>query len=172
MTPIAGYEGIYEMDASGNLFSVKRSRLNKLGRLCSYPAKKIKPIQHGTGYLVVNLSRDGGPSTIRLHRLIAETLIPNPDNKPFVNHKDGVKTNNTPSNLEWATEQENTDHAIATGLFKPSGFDNAFAKFTKEDAISMQHLLKYGMQRQEIAKLFQCSRNTVTKTVDRLNRQG
>lgn len=53
----------------------------------------------------------------RVHRLVAETFIPNPNGKPYVNHKDGNRSNNHISNLEWVTPSENTQHAVDTGLF-------------------------------------------------------
>lgn len=71
------------------------------------------------GYIVVNLYCNGKESKKRVHRLVAETYIPNPDNKPDVNHKDGNKHNNSVSNLEWTTKSENMIHAYQTGLNKP-----------------------------------------------------
>lgn len=72
------------------------------------------------GYDVVDLYKNGNRQTERIHRLVAEAFIPNPDNKPEVNHKDGNKRNNHISNLEWATKRENIDHAVKHGLRTPS----------------------------------------------------
>lgn len=71
------------------------------------------------GYLEVHLYRDGIRSHKRVHRLVAEAFIPNPDNKPEVNHKDGNKCNNSVDNLEWVNKSENMTHAYQTGLVKP-----------------------------------------------------
>ena len=72
------------------------------------------------GYLLVDLYKDGERSKKRVNRLVAEAFIPNPDNKPEVNHKDGNKSNNNVDNLEWATKKENCRHAWDNGLVKPS----------------------------------------------------
>ena len=72
------------------------------------------------GYLTVDLYRDSKRSTKRVHRLVAESFIPNPDNQPEVNHKDGNKHNNCVDNLEWVSKKDNCRHAWAMGLVKPS----------------------------------------------------
>jgi len=61
---------------------------------------------------------EGKQKRMRVHRLVAETFINNPMNKPYVNHKDGNRINNNVINLEWVTPSENTQHAVNIGLFK------------------------------------------------------
>ena len=70
--------------------------------------RKVKPQPNGKGYLRVSI---GGKLKF-VHRLVAEKYIPNPENKPQVNHKDGNKLNNSVDNLEWVTNMENRQHAV------------------------------------------------------------
>lgn len=77
------------------------------------------PQETSNGYLKVDLYDNGKKSSKRIHRLVAEAYIPNPYNKPDVNHKDGNKHNNSVDNLEWVTKSENMTHAYQTGLNKP-----------------------------------------------------
>lgn len=77
-------------------------------------------IRNKKGYLVTDLYSGGKRTTVRVHRLVAEEFIPNPDNKPCINHIDGNKHNNEVSNLEWVTKKENSMHAWKNGLSKPS----------------------------------------------------
>ena len=83
------------------------------------------------GYLVVSLCIDGERKQYRVNRLVAEAFIPNPDNKPQVNHINGIKSDNRVENLEWVTAAENTRHAVATGL-QAQGEDRPKAKLTNE----------------------------------------
>lgn len=68
-------------------------------------------------YKFVTLLINGQQKRMRVHRMVAETYIPNPENKPFVNHIDGIRWHNNVENLEWVTPSENTQHAVRTGLF-------------------------------------------------------
>jgi len=83
--------------------------LNRFGREISHQMSN-------NGYVRVELWTDGKGKKHLLHRLLAQAFIPNPDNKPQVNHIDGVKDNNDLRNLEWVTQSENQLHAYATGL--------------------------------------------------------
>lgn len=67
-------------------------------------------------YAMVVLCRDGKATTYGVHRLVAQSFLPNPENKPQINHKNGVKTDNRVENLEWCTAKENSRHSIDTGL--------------------------------------------------------
>ena len=89
------------------------------GRVINSKGEEKIPHIDKYGYLKTDLYKDGKRSTKRISRLVAEAFIPNPANKPEVNHKDGNKLNNNVDNLEWATKSENMLHAYRTGLAKP-----------------------------------------------------
>lgn len=121
---VKGYEDYFMISSDGRLFS-KRTN------------KELKRHIHKNGYVHVATKiggRSGKTICFKLHRLVAEMFIPNPNNLPFVNHKDGVKHNNNVSNLEWVNASINTKHAYDLGLIKPiKGFDNSQSKLTKEN---------------------------------------
>ncbi|EJO9576006.1 HNH endonuclease [Salmonella enterica] len=101
---ITGFEGKYQISNNGNVSSYLSGKI-------------LKPQVNRQGYLVVNLYYEVGKARkFRIHRLVAEHFIPNPDNKPFVNHLDGDKSNNDEDNLEWSTSEENNRHARENGL--------------------------------------------------------
>lgn len=86
------------------------------------------------GYLHVALCSGGEPKHFNVHRLVAQAFIPNPQNKPQVNHRDGNKLNNHVSNLEWTTSAQNQRHAVDIGL-KKSGEGCSWSKLTQEQVL-------------------------------------
>ena len=80
----------------------------------------LKPCVTEWGYKMIHLHYNSKAHTRYVHKLVAETFIPNPENKPEVNHEDGVKTNNHVSNLSWVTHSENNEHAYRIGLKRVS----------------------------------------------------
>lgn len=104
---VIGYEDYYQVSNLGN---VKRKSKDK----------KIKPYKGGKNgaYNHVCICENGNQKSVLLHRIVATAFIPNVENKPQVNHKDGNKKNNAVENLEWVTNKENTIHAFSIGLIK------------------------------------------------------
>ena len=104
---INGFEGLYQVSNLGNIKGLKSGKiLNK--RFDS------------NGYIIASLSKEGRQKNYLVHRIVALTFIPNPENKPLVNHRDGNKGNNSCNNLEWSTYSENNRHAYDIGLKKVS----------------------------------------------------
>jgi hypothetical protein len=79
----------------------------------------LKPFKNRKGYLMVNIK--DLQKTKSVHRLVADAFIPNVDNKPQINHINGIKSDNKVSNLEWVTNEENFNHALANGLRENCG---------------------------------------------------
>lgn len=106
-----GFEGRYQVSNRGRV----RSVLSNHGKY----QEKIKAVRRRSAtchYLYVQLSIKDRPHHEAVHRAVAKAFIPNPENKPMVNHIDGIKLNNDACNLEWATCTENHQHAFDTGL--------------------------------------------------------
>ena len=112
-----GFEDSYEVSTDGEIRSVDRYITRSDTGTCVFIKGKILKFQiDKRGYCRVSLHKNNEKTTAKVHRIVAETFIPNPDNKPQVNHIDGVKTNNSVSNLEWMTNKENIIHSIDTGI--------------------------------------------------------
>lgn len=99
---IKDLEGKYQVSNFGNVLSLNYGRTGK--------PKLLKPLTEGGGYLFVNLCKNGKKKMFKIHRLVAETFLENPDNLPQVNHKDEDKTNNRVDNLEWCDNKYNCNY--------------------------------------------------------------
>lgn len=113
---IKGYEDLYKVSNFGKIKSLER--INQIGNNKYVTFEKILKhhINKKRGYCQVNLCKNGTRKLFTCHRLVAETFIPNMDNKKYVNHIDGNKTNNCIDNLEWCTHSENINHAYRNNL--------------------------------------------------------
>lgn len=94
---IKDYEGLYQVSSFGRVKSFYTNRI-------------LKGSKHPQGYLTVTLCKDSTKYTKKIHRLVAQAFIPNPEHKSEINHIDEDKTNNSVNNLEWSTRKENINH--------------------------------------------------------------
>ena len=118
--PIKGFEGLYEVSDQGRVRSLKFGK-----------ERILKPIRMSKGYLFVNLCKNGEMKKCLVHRLVAQTFIPNPDNLPQVNHKDEDKENNSVQNLEWCDQKYNINYGIRNQMVSMK-LSKPVLQFTKD----------------------------------------
>lgn len=116
--PVVDFEEYYEVSNCGNVRTVDRYVYDKNGKSRHIKMKNITKQIDRNGYYKVDIRNDYYRKTITIHRLMAIAFLPNPENKPCVNHIDGNKLNLNLSNLEWVTYSENNKHAVDNGLRK------------------------------------------------------
>ncbi|MBQ6006033.1 MAG: HNH endonuclease [Selenomonadaceae bacterium] len=121
---VVGYEGHYQVSNYGRVKSFYGNQvlIRKLVR---------KPVVIKDGYIQVSLDKGGSRKCTGVHMVVAQTFIPNPENKPIVNHQNGNPGNNCVWNLNWVTNGENQQHAVEIGT-KKIGYNNPRAKLTPD----------------------------------------
>lgn len=119
---IKEYEGLYQVSNTGKVKSLDKY-VNGRNSKRLVKGKLLSLFDDKDGYKLVNLYNNKKIKQFRVHILVAQAFIPNPDNLPFVNHKDMNKQNNNINNLEWCTQSYNVKHAIKNGANTMNGFN-------------------------------------------------
>ena len=164
--PVPHYEGYYEISNTGRLRSVDKEVASKAGSKQFRKGMDITPGIRERGYKCWTFYKNGIGKTIDIHRLVAEAFIPNPENKPQVNHKDGNKLNNNVSNLEWVTNQENIKHAVQHKLHDvPSGTANKLSVLTADIVRDARKRRAKGERVSDLAKEYGVCRETLNRAV-------
>lgn len=165
--PVVGYEGIYEVNELGQIKSLSREKY--CGHEGSNPQitkeKLLKERICRMGYPIVRLSKDGIAKNVRVHRILAQAFIENPENKPNVNHIDNNPLNKSLDNLEWCTQKENMQHASKQGRFPAKTDKSLYRKNTKinmDIAINIKNDRKNGNSLVFISKKYGVSQSTVS----------
>ena len=112
---VKDYEGLYQVSTLGRVRSIDKyvnAKIRNIDKVLKR-GKILKPVYNKGGYLKVDLYKNGKGTGFLVHRLVAEAFISNPDNLPLINHKDEVKDNNYPYNLEWCTDDYNRHYGTA-----------------------------------------------------------
>ena len=152
--PIKGYEGKYAVTKSGKVWSYPKTK-----RLYG---KILKPT-NTTGYSQLSLCINGKRKVFTVHRIVAQTFIPNKKNKPEVNHINGIKADNRVENLEWCTHKENFIHAKKNNLVA-RGERVKGNKIKNKDVIKIRKLLEEKILTQyEIAYFFNVTQSSISR---------
>ncbi len=132
--PVKGYEGLYEVDHEGRVFSLQRVVLQSDGKKRKVKGMELIPNKNKTGYYTFNLCKNNVHTSFLAHRLVAFAFLNElyTDDKPDINHIDGNKMNNNVSNLEWVSKGENLTKAYEIGLFERSKKEKKLHKKSKE----------------------------------------
>lgn len=148
---VKGYEGLYEVDEQGNVYSIIHDAHRR--------ATKLRPYNNGTGYLKVNLYDTNGVCKKKyVHRLIAESFISNPNNLTEVNHIDCNKKNNNVNNLEWCTRKNNLQHSYDNGL-KRQGEKHGMHKLTLDQ---VKEIRASTLSLNDLATIYNVSKSTIS----------
>lgn len=167
--PIKSFDG-YVISNTGIIKKLAFDTTYPDGTIHHFKERIVSQSVNSSNYKKVVLRNKDTFKNCYVHRLMAEAFVPNPENKPVVNHKDGNKWNNNISNLEWVTHQENDIHAVSLGLKKVSGYNRyrvgkTARRFSSEEVDKIKEMYNSGIPMKEIAKKMCCYDSTINNII-------
>lgn len=167
--PIPQTNGLYLISNKGRLKSVERVTKAPKGATRIHKEIIRKLVLNSNGYYSINILIDQKLQTFRVHRLMAEAFIPNPENKEQVNHINGIKDDNRLENLEWSTRSENALHSyrvIGNKVTPLRGEMNGNAKLTAEDVLEIRRVHSITKNATEIARRYGVHHSLISNIVN------
>jgi len=143
----------YEVSDTGVIRNIKSGKI-------------LKQFKYQTGYLGVNLCKVGQQRPSLVHRVVGLAFIANPENKPTINHKNAIKTDNSLRNLEWCTQKENIEHAVKLRIHN-FGERHGHSKFKDADIITIRKLKESGVSTKNISRYY----GVYESTIERINKR-
>lgn len=144
-------------------------QVSNLGRVKGASGKILKQRLNHDGYCVLTMGKKGKRVTKFVHRLVAETFIPNPDSLDTVNHIDFDRANNNIDNLEWLSHHDNILYSVEAGRYDEhkKGECNGRAILTEKDVVKIRKLYEQGVQKYKIAKKYNRGWSTIHNVIER-----
>jgi len=170
---VLGLEGFYQVSNFSNVRSLDRiTKMNSKQPFRKVKGRAIKNSLNTNGYLTFNMTKNGIKKLTSIHRLVALHFIPNPENKPCVNHINGIKTDNRIENLEWVTYAENSVHAVETGLcVAVNGEKHPRCKISNLEVVNIRKM-KGIKTVSEIAKTYNVVESTIRDILNNKKRKN
>lgn len=140
----------------------EKYKINRAGHVFGRRGKRISTLIH-RGYVRTSLYVDNkNQKSVLLHRLIATAFVPNQNNKPFVNHINGIKNDNRIENLEWVTHSENIQHSFAIGTSRHFGERHINAKLDTLSVLIIREAVAQGFRQKDLARYFKVTPGVIS----------
>lgn len=160
---VDGYNGIYFVSNTGKVKSIDHYCKGRVGSGKQIGRTLKQSVSH-KGYLRVSLSLNKVRFNTGAHILVAKAFVPNPENKPQVNHKNGIKTDNYPDNLEWCTNKENQIHAVKNNLVKHNYCEkHHMSKLSNKDVEKARYRFTIVISNKQLSEEYGVSQTAMSK---------